>query len=247
MPTVEELTAIYENFMLAPRHGPGVCRRCLNLTAGYDRCYACDHMPSLLAAVVPISYSVAGEQLHHALAGYKRRSGAAARRLELGIAAVLWRFLARHEGCVARAAGVASFPVVTIVPSSNRSREGEQRLRAIVGELVMPTRQRFQAVLQRSEAEADRHEFNAEKYQALRPFEGEPVLLIDDTWTTGANAQSAAAALLAAGSGPVAAVAVGRHVNRRWRANDEALRALPAPFDWTNCVVCSAAALRQAA
>jgi orotate phosphoribosyltransferase len=64
------------------------------------------------------------------------------------------------------------------------------------------------------------------------------VLLIDDTWTTGANAQSAAAALKDAGAGPVAAVVIGRHLNRDWHENDRRLRALTTPFDWGHCVLC---------
>jgi predicted amidophosphoribosyltransferase len=44
------------------------------------------------------------------------------------------------------------------------------------------------------------------------------VLLIDDTWTTG-NAQSTALALRAAGAAKVAAVVIGRHFDRRFRAS----------------------------
>ena len=66
------------------------------------------------------------------------------------------------------------------------------------------------------------------------------MLLIDDTWTTGANAQSAAAALKAAGAGPVAAVVIGRHLNRKWHQNDRRLRGITRPFDWGRCALCEA-------
>src|SRR5438270_3257325 len=112
MPSVRELSALYENFMFAPRHGAGVCRQCVNFTQGYDRCYACTRHPSVIAAMVPLSYSVAYEQLHHALACYKRLSGVVARRLGLQLAAVLWRFLEAHERCLANAAHVDAFPLV---------------------------------------------------------------------------------------------------------------------------------------
>jgi orotate phosphoribosyltransferase len=39
------------------------------------------------------------------------------------------------------------------------------------------------------------------------------VLLVDDTWVSGASAQSAAIALKRAGAGQVAVVVLGRHVN----------------------------------
>jgi orotate phosphoribosyltransferase len=67
---------------------------------------------------------------------------------------------------------------------------------------------------------------------------GQSVLLIDDTWTTGANAQSAAAALKVAGAGPIGAVVIGRHLNRAWHENDRRLRGISGPFDWRRCALC---------
>ena len=58
------------------------------------------------------------------------------------------------------------------------------------------------------------------------------MLLIDDTWTTGASAQSAAAALKQAGAATVAAVVIGRHLNRDWHENDRRIRGIAQPFDW---------------
>jgi orotate phosphoribosyltransferase len=61
------------------------------------------------------------------------------------------------------------------------------------------------------------------------------VLLIDDTWTTGASVQSAAAALRDAGAAGVAAVVVGRRVRPEFQENERRLRAIPRPFDWSKC------------
>jgi predicted amidophosphoribosyltransferase len=239
MATVGELSGLYENFMVAPRPGPGVCRQCFNLTDGYDRCYACTRHPSVLDAVAPVSYSVAHEQLHHALASYKRLTGEVARRLAIQLAAVLWRFLELHEGCVARAAGADQFPLVTSVPPGDRMRQEPHPLRWIVSDLAAPTRIRYQRLLRRSIANVAPRVFDPEKYIAERPLHGEPVLLIDDTWTTGASAQSAAAALKLAGAGPLGAVVIGRHINRQWHENDRRLQALGPPFDWERCALCS--------
>lgn len=242
MPRVRELSRLYENFMLAPKAGPGVCRQCFNLTDGYERCYACIQQPAVLDAIAPISYSVAHEQLHHALASYKRLTGTTARRLAIQLAAVLWRYLEAHESCVARAAGTSGWPLVATVPSGERGRDDRHPLRWIVADLVGPTRARHDRLLARSELPVDHRRFAASKYGPLRRLDGEPVLLIDDTWTTGANAQSAAAALKAAGAGPVAAVVIGRHVNRHWHDNDRHLRALGPRFDWSSCVFCASTA-----
>jgi len=241
MPTVAELTELYSNFMLGPRAGPDVCTTCFNFTRAYHRCYACVHGPSWLDAVAPVSYSVAREQLHQALASYKRLTGEVARRLQVELGAVLWRFLADHEPCVARAAGTPGFTVVTTVPSGVRARDEGHPLRHIVGELVGPTRARHERLLRRSAIELPAREPSAGKYEVARRLHGEAVLVIDDTWTTGASAQSAAAALRCAGAGPVAAVVIGRHVNREWHYNDHLLRAIARPFDWSRCALCAGA------
>jgi predicted amidophosphoribosyltransferase len=237
MPTVAELTALYGNFMLGPRPGPAVCPVCFDLTDGHPRCYGCAHAGPWLDAVAPISYSVAHEQLHLALAGYKRAPAKVARRFEVELAAVLWRHLDRHEGCLARAAGVPGFELVTTVPSSSRERDATHPLHRIVGELTGPTRGRHVRLLSRSEANVKAREVSLDKFEATQGLAGRSVLLIDDTWTTGANAGSAAATLKRAGAGAVAAVVIGRHLHRDWRENDRRLRALPSPFDWDTCAV----------
>ncbi len=239
MPTVGELTAVYGNFLLSPRPGPGVCEVCFNFTDGYAQCYACAHGQQRLDGVVPISYSIGHEQLHHALASYKRREGETARRLRAELAALLWRFLVGHEKCVARASGASAFSVVTTVPSGSAARDTGHPLRHIVGDVVDPTRDRHARLLARSDVDCAPRAFSTEKFQAMRPLHGESVLLIDDTWTTGASAQSAAATLKAAGAGRVAVVVVGRHLNREWHENDRRLRGITQPFDWERCVVCS--------
>jgi predicted amidophosphoribosyltransferase len=238
MPTVAELTAPYENFMLGPRRGPDVCEVCFTFTRGYARCYVCSRTEQSIDVIAPISYSIAGEQLHHALAAYKRLRGDVGRQLSVQLAAVLWRFLLAHEPCVADAAGVECFQLVATVPSSDRVRDGDHPLRWIVGDVIGPTRERHERLLRRSELAVGARAFSREKFTAPRPLEGRSVLLVDDTWTTGSNAQSAAAALKAAGAGPIAVVVIGRHLKREWRENDRRLRGIRAPFDWTTCAVC---------
>jgi predicted amidophosphoribosyltransferase len=239
VPTVGELSALYENVLLGPRRGPDVCGTCFNFTAGYTRCWACAHGQPTLDAVVPISYSVAREQLHHALASYKRLNGDVARRLQAILAAILWRFLTDHETCVAGAAGTEQFDLVTTVPSGEPTRNDSHPLRIIVGELVGPTRERYRRLLKRSAAQIPPRTFSPAKFDAIHHLNGQSVLLIDDTWTTGASAQSAAASLKAAGAERVAAVVIGRHLNREWHENDRRLRGIARPFDWQTCALCA--------
>jgi predicted amidophosphoribosyltransferase len=226
--------------LIQPRLGPGVCRRCFNLTHGFDRCYACARGEQRLAALVPISYSVAGEPLHRTLASYKRErvNDVVAARAAAEIAAILWRFLAGHERCVAAQAGVERFDLVTTVPSGDRERDERHPLRRIVGELVGPTRRRHQRALRRTRADVVARRFDAQRFEAVTGLSGEAVLLIDDTWTSGASAESAAAALLAAGAGSVGAVVIGRYLNPRWGENRSRLDALRGGYDYSACTVC---------
>jgi predicted amidophosphoribosyltransferase len=238
VPSVAELSAPYANFMLGPRRGRHVCETCFNFTRSYSRCYACTQNGEWLAAVAPVSYSVASEQLHRALWGYKHLAGDVAKRLRMELAAVLWRYLAQHERCIARAAAVQAFDLVTTVPSGFRDRDKRHPLRPIVGELVGPTRERHRRLLERTDIEVPERESHAERYRSRRALDGQAVLLVDDTWTSGASAQSAAAALREAGAGPVAAVVIGRHLNRDWHENDRRLRELERPYNWDRCALC---------
>ena len=239
MASLAEMTAGSSRFLVSPRRGPGVCQRCFNLTDGWERCYACIGVEPHLEAVLPVSYSVAHEELHIALANYKRLLGLPADRATRRLAAILSRFLALHEGCIAAAAGVSAFDVVTTVPSNDLQRDESHPLRTIVGELVRATSTRHERLLRRTVVEIPPRAFDRRRYEAVRSLQGASVLLVDDTWTTGANAQSAAAALRAAGAGPVAAVVIGRHVNRDWHDNDRRLRTISQAFEWSNCALCA--------
>ncbi|MDQ2896915.1 MAG: hypothetical protein M3Y09_14925 [Actinomycetota bacterium] len=234
MPTVAALTAPYGNFLLGPRSGPAVCEVCFDLTGGPPRCHHCARPDPCIATVAPISYSVAHEQLHHALAGYKRPPADVAQRFQLELAAVLWRHLQRHEACLARAAGVARFPLITTVPSSHPERDRIHPLHRIAGELCGVTRRRHRRLLTRTDTPVTPRSERADKFEA-EPLDGEPVLLLDDTWTTGANARSAAAALTRAGAGTIAVLVIGRHLSRDYRDNHRRLDALASPFDWETC------------
>jgi predicted amidophosphoribosyltransferase len=237
--TVAELSAPYTNFMLNPLapSAPDVCDICTTFTEGFGTCYPCGHQARFADAVLPISYSVALGQLHHALQTYKRGYRTVAGQFQLQLAAVLWRFLAEHETCLARRAGVSQFDVVTTVPSSSQERDEIHPLRRIVGEIVAPTRDRYRRLLMRSGTPVAERVVDPGKYNPTQELDGKTVLLIDDTWTTGANAQSAAGGLKTAGAEAVAVLAIGRHVNPEFAANKGRLAALARPFDWDHCAV----------
>lgn len=239
MATVRELSDPYANFLLnpLPPQTADVCRICLTLTQGYPACYACDFQPDHADAVLPISYSVDGQQLHTALAGYKRRADQTGRKFRAELAAVLWRFLDMHEACLARRAGSHRFDLVTTVPSSVAARDPSHPLRGIVGSVVGPTAPRYAALLARSTMPVAERTVEPGKYAPSVTLSGESVLLVDDTWTTGGSAQSAAGALKLAGAGAIGVIVIERHIHEGYKDNKVRLRAMPRPFEWTRCAL----------
>jgi hypothetical protein len=249
--TLAELTDRYANFMKHPLPaGHGVCPTCrAPHDPAYVSCYACSRQPANLAAVVPITYSVNLGQMHVALRAYKDGwagddSDALCNRFTGELAGVLRRFLDSHEPCVATAAGVPSFDLVTTVPSGTRERDRDRwRLRWIVETGCAVTAPRYRRVLVPTSVAALSKSYSAERYQATMPLDGKSVLLIDDTWTRGASAQSAAAALDAAGATRVALVVLGRHIDPDWRLTQDGSRtcgdvvAGAPPWSWTTCAL----------
>jgi len=239
--SIEEVSDPSANFMLNPaRPGPGICPTCWTFhDPAYGQCYRCRSQPRIADVVVPITYSIGLEQMHYLLRRYKEGATAEVEaRFQLQLAAVMWRFLRSHEACVAAACGAESFELVTVVPSGTLARDDVRpRLREIAGEMVGQTAERFARLLAPTDSTVPGHQYDLNRFRARRPLNGSSVLLIDDTWTTGASTQSAACALKEAGAGRVGVVVIGRHINREYGDNAGHLKALPRPFDWATCAV----------
>ncbi|MFI7298128.1 hypothetical protein [Streptomyces sp. NPDC050121] len=218
MATVGELSDRYANFLVHPLlPGTGVCKVCRGTAnAGYPTCRQCQQAGAILGAgladaVVPVSLALKGEQYANELWRYKNATGPQRQYFRMGLAAVLWRFLAAHESCIANHCAVPGFGIVTTVPST--SGRDAHPLRTMTAETVGATRDRYRDLLtpEPNAAALGRTPSRA-RYRSTALW-GEDVLLIDDTWASGNHAQSASAALKAAGAGSVAIVVLGRHLN----------------------------------
>lgn len=108
----------------------------------------------------------------------------------------------------------------------------------IVGDLVEPTRGRYERLLVASSVQVADRFVDIRKYDAICELDGESVMLVDDTWTTGASVQSAAWELKANGAGPIGALVIGRHMNEGYGDNAERLAECPDTFDWSRCALC---------
>jgi hypothetical protein len=201
-----------------PPGAPGLCRTCFGpAAAGRVRCFQCElHgqcAPGSLASVVlPAAYAVKGSAHARWLWTYKSsQPGAAAARQALTV--LLLVFLREHGPCLWHRAGWVSRRAgpthLAVVPSS-RGRGGVHPLRVLAEPYL---RLPWAALAARPGADGRARDLDPERFTAPR-LDGARVLLLDDTWTTGASIQSAAMTLRAAGAAGVAAVVLGRHLGR---------------------------------
>ncbi len=209
--------------------GPGVCRACRNLIAErYTVCFPCASLPQHLDAIAVVSYSVAGGPWDRLLRAYKDRSHPHRAQASEALAARLRTFLESHEPALARTTTADAFDVVTAVPPTSRARDTEGALRR-VAEAASPARGVHRRALVPAGAVAPPHVFSAECFRPTQRLDGRSVLLVEDTWVTGARAQSAAYALRQAGADTITSVVLGRYLNAdygniasRLRARDSA-------------------------
>jgi hypothetical protein len=211
--SLRRLAGAQAPYLSAPRPArPGLCASCLGpARQGHARCYQCGlHAEcaagSLADLVVPVAYAAKNGAHARNLWLYKSdRPGAAAARAALR--ALLLVFLHDHGPCVWRQA--TGGPTHLAVVPSGRGRPGIHPLRALIDPcLALPWAQ----LSSRSPAGQRSRDLDPERFEAPR-LPGARVLLLDDTWTSGASAQSAAMSLRLAGARFVAVVVLGRHLS----------------------------------
>jgi len=232
--TLRRRTTIYPP---EPAGRPGICVVCRGpARPGFARCYQCAQHDllgrGLLAdAVVPISYAVKGTAFAGGLWRYKslRPPDAAARTTLL---ALLLTFLHDHGGCVWRHAGMPAPGCLAVVPTGCGRPGPHPLLELAAPYLRLPV---TRLVIRPGEQGRDP---NPNRFSAERTGPGASVLLLDDSWVSGASAQSAAAALKRAGARHVAVVVLGRHVDPADRLSALlAARLAPRAYDPDRCAV----------
>jgi hypothetical protein len=191
----------------------GLCLVCRGpVRPGYARCYQCElhaqSAPGLLAdTVAAAAYAVKGGPLARDLWLYKSgRDGSAAAAAR--VLSLLLVFLHERGPGIWRAAGVGRPSAVCAVPSG-RGRPGPHPLQALVAPyLAVP----WLSLRPRPGGDPWARTLDPGRFRAACALPGASVLLLDDTWVSGASAQSAAVALKLAGAAAVAVVVAGRHI-----------------------------------
>ena len=157
--------------------------------------------------MVPVAYAGKGGPHATNLWLYKS-SQAGAGAAQAALRTLLLVFLRDHGPCVWRRAGMTGPACVAVVPS-RRGRPGTHPLQAMVAPFLALPWIRL-SVRYRDDLAA--RDPDPSRFQAER-MPGAAVLLLDDTWTSGASATSAAAALRLAGARSVAVIVLGRHLD----------------------------------
>lgn len=243
--TVDDVSAPYGNYLrYVPAAGEGVCTVCHTAVWGYDVCYPCNNARLVLEDQVAdvsavISLAVRGEQLAHELKGYKSQLYSPATRQQwiYGFGAVLWRWLGQHERCMTTRLAATKFDLVTSVPSTS-GRTEVHPLHTVVADTVEGVGTRYGELLVPDGLGLGRTQ-SASRFRATRDLAGASVLLVDDTWTTGAHLQSGSAALKAAGASEVGVLALGRWLEPNYRAAETGAwlrkHASMKAFSWGSC------------
>jgi hypothetical protein len=218
--------------LYSPVREAGVtCGTCTTpVYAGETRCHQCrDHrlaFPDGVAdLVVPLTYASETEtpQIRRWLRlykdGYTEDDRAVARA---PLTFLVAQFAYRHGGCLAKVAG-GTDAYVTVPSGTPGGRGGSHPVGELAKYIRLP-----ELHLDRTQAANPRYlSPGSLELRAGESVEGLGVVVVDDTWTSGASAQSAAIALKQAGARWVGTVTLGRWTNTEWTPTGNFYRARP--------------------
>ena len=211
-----------------------ICAQCLGpASEGFHWCMGCDrlfaggHAPRRLQAkVVPMTTALNPSAWYSRLLTYKKGSPEHLRLL--GALAATW--LERHRAAIAKL--LEGEPdLLTVVPSKRGVEYARQPLRQALsyfGPPPLPLRQ----TLRHLEG-GHRHQYTPEIFApAGASLAEQRIVLVEDTWVTGATAFSAAGALLAHGAKAVCILPLARSVDANFWGEPHPYRAaMRTPYD----------------
>lgn len=192
-----------------------------------------------ISRVTPICLTSADNQLHHSLRKYKDHTytpPVTRSKFSVQIAALFTRFLRSHRDCIAaRASG--DWDCITYVPSTRR-RPGDHPLNDALRLSPWINRQ-LEDLLAPGPGHATHNAASDDAFSPVRDVSGKRILLLDDTFTSGARGQSAASSLQLRGARVIALVPAGRYVDPRFSEEGASLlrKAHAYTFSFDYCCV----------
>lgn len=206
---------LLEALVIEPPTGADVCRRCRGWTRpGLDVCFPCRLVEAQVAHPCPrvavASIYRRGSALHETLRHYKdgtgRRRQVLARRVGAWASTFLWR-----RGPLLAPDG---WDGVVVVPSS-AGRPGPHPLEAALAQVEWLAPQLMVGLVTAGSRPCGHRQAGEEAFRVTGAVGGARLLVVDDTWASGARAQSAASALAGAGAEVVGVAVLGRIVTPR--------------------------------
>ncbi len=216
-PTIEHALAVVEREAraLPSATSPYVCQYCYGSKgAGHNQCYGCHCLlksgatESLLKRVVPVSIAEAPGAWYSRMASYK---GGVPENSYLLAAALFAAISAWREDIELALSG--AIDAVCITPSTKGTPMREQRLAGVV-RLVERFLPPVEPLLTAVDGKVKpRNSIDATLFHGTRAeIDGKRILLVEDTWVTGAAAMSAAMTLLNGGAKEVLVMPIARRV-----------------------------------
>lgn len=221
---IMELRQLFRPVLASVRDDKGtewVCSNCGGvLVPGYALCSGCRTLRSqarglgltLSDSVFPLSYALPDHQLFTDIYEYKRHNHPSL-EAQQRLRALVWSFFYYHRDCL-EADGRGPATAVATVPSGNPHKEGTHPLKGIEDilpdDIVRLDVVRTQLAAQRS---LDIESLAFADVDISRRVMDKHAIVLDDTWASGAKAQSVAALLLRAGAAHVSIVTCARYVN----------------------------------
>jgi hypothetical protein len=186
------------------------CRVCAAPVDGFDRCWRCEQarrIGGVADVVAPLTYAIAGTPSAALVRDYKNHPARRVREAHCDvIKEVVYQAITRHERCIGCAAGLPVY--CRLVIPSLTSRPGRHPFAELVGAMNLVSD--AVALLPAPDVRCDRAINDKFVLAPAARLDGRHVLILDDVWTTGSNAQSAALAARRAGAAAVSVMVVGR-------------------------------------
>ncbi len=207
---------------MPPRPLDDVCPHCVGLIRdGSSRCFNCNEnaaaLDGVLQDIVAISIYAKPSRLRDWLTFYKSGDESLADALACAaVAQIFSRFFSENANWLESLG--ADYAVV--VPSTLR--QPPHPLAELL-RLAPHPGLAFPDILRRTQASLGHNAPNREAFEVLSDVARDKVLLIDDVYTSGARAQSAAYGLRSAGADVVALCVLGRRYNSDYQPRDHEL------------------------
>lgn len=219
---VRQAGGYLRNVIREPLVTCGVCGTPLD---GYERCYRCYQHHTILGiadVVAPLAYGIERTQSGILLRHYKDNVSAEARtEYSQVMRRLLYVGIMRHQRCIEKQVGQRASARVT-VPSLNQ-RPGVHPFTAIASAMKAVD---DRLALVPAPGATNNRVVSASQFEVIseRSLTGQHIIVLDDTWTTGSNAQSAALALREAGAQHVSIIVVGRWLSQNYGNNADFIR-----------------------